>query len=482
MRLAYFFRGGGIPSSAVLHKPVAARQQYIPPHALIARQAVIEIVAVFLSGLVGTVAYWTLLSDSVWLPDAATLLLPNILVALLSAVFALTGATYRLVFVSAAAYRWTGVIGLAKATAVLTIVLFAFKISDTVSRGAVGVQFCVSLIAVLSVRAGIWKWISQRVESGRLSTERVIVIGDLSTRSDVLKTLQARGSIVADTFFFSDSPATVLRRVVEGCRTKSIDRVIIRSKPAEVGFAADLVALLAETPSTVEIVPHVVDLVAGLGSRHAAEAPQTTVVLRNRTLSEFDLVLKRMFDVTFGTFALVALAPVFAATALAIRLEGDGPILFRQARHGYGNRTINVYKFRSMRVVESGETARQATKNDPRISKVGKFIRRTNIDELPQLLNVIAGDMSIVGPRPHPVALNEAFCEQIRLFHRRHNIKPGITGWAQVNGLRGETDTIEKMQKRVEHDIWYVANWSFLLDIRIVLLTLFSPRAYRNAR
>jgi lipopolysaccharide/colanic/teichoic acid biosynthesis glycosyltransferase len=135
-----------------------------------------------------------------------------------------------------------------------------------------------------------------------------------------------------------------------------------------------------------------------------------------------------------------------------------------------------------MHVLEEGKAFRQATRNDPRVTRVGRFLRRTNLDEIPQLFNVLFGEMSVVGPRPHPVALNEAFSDRIKWFNRRHNIRPGITGWAQINGYRGETDTIEKMAGRVEHDLWYLDNWSFFLDFKIMLLTVFSPLAYREAR
>ena len=173
--------------------------------------------------------------------------------------------------------------------------------------------------------------------------------------------------------------------------------------------------------------------------------------------------------------------PVTAVISLAVRLESAGPALFRQKRHGYNNEQINVIKFRTMTVVESGESFQQAIKSDPRITPLGRILRRTNIDEFPQLFNVLLGEMSIVGPRPHPVALNEQYERLITPFMRRHNIKPGITGWAQVNGHRGGTDTIEKMQRRLEYDLHYIDNWSFLFDLQIIILTLFSRKAYRNA-
>jgi lipopolysaccharide/colanic/teichoic acid biosynthesis glycosyltransferase len=179
--------------------------------------------------------------------------------------------------------------------------------------------------------------------------------------------------------------------------------------------------------------------------------------------------------------ALFLLSPLLPLISLAIKLGSRGPVLFRQTRHGYNNEVIRVFKFRSMTMIEDGSRCKQAVKNDPRVTPVGRILRRLNLDELPQLVNVLLGEMSIVGPRPHPIALNEAFAERIPPFSRRHKVKPGLTGWAQVNGYRGETDTIEKMQRRIECDLYYIDNWSFLLDIKIILMTVFSKRGYTNA-
>jgi exopolysaccharide biosynthesis polyprenyl glycosylphosphotransferase len=190
---------------------------------------------------------------------------------------------------------------------------------------------------------------------------------------------------------------------------------------------------------------------------------------------------KRAFDISVAGLALLAFSPLLLAVSLAIKLDSHGPVFFRQTRHGYNNEIIKVLKFRSMTTIEDGRSFKQAVRNDPRVTRVGGILRRTNIDELPQLVNVLLGEMSIVGPRPHPIALNEAFAERISPFSRRHKVKPGITGWAQVNGHRGETDTIEKMRRRVESDLYYIDNWSFLLDIKIIVMTLFSKRAYTNA-
>jgi exopolysaccharide biosynthesis polyprenyl glycosylphosphotransferase len=173
--------------------------------------------------------------------------------------------------------------------------------------------------------------------------------------------------------------------------------------------------------------------------------------------------------------ALVLLSPVMLVTAIAIKLESKGPVLFRQKRHGFNNELIDVYKFRSMYTDRTDATASKlVTKNDPRVTKVGRFIRKTSIDELPQLFNVLKGELSIVGPRPHALqakAANLPYYEAVDGYFARHRVKPGMTGWAQINGWRGETDTVEKIMQRVNHDLYYIEKWSLLLDAYIVVMT-----------
>jgi len=184
-----------------------------------------------------------------------------------------------------------------------------------------------------------------------------------------------------------------------------------------------------------------------------------------------DALLKRIFDVVISVLALAALSPVMLATAIGIKLGPRGPVLFRQRRYGLDGRQIVVCKFRSMTVVEDGGVVRQATKNDQRVTPLGAFLRKTSLDELPQLFNVLGGSMSLVGPRPHAVAHNEQYRGLIKGYMVRHKVKPGITGWAQVNGLRGETDSIEKMRRRIEYDIEYLRRWSLGLDMLILCKT-----------
>lgn len=192
--------------------------------------------------------------------------------------------------------------------------------------------------------------------------------------------------------------------------------------------------------------------------------------------------LKRLEDLLLGVIICLLIAPVCLLIAIVVKLTSNGPVLFKQYRTGINGKSFKVYKFRSMVVhKEKTGSVTQATKNDVRVTRVGAFLRRTSLDELPQFFNVLQGRMSIVGPRPHALSHNEYYKDLVESYMQRHKVKPGITGWAQVSGYRGETDTLEKMQKRVEYDLWYIDNWSLWLDLRIIFLTVFKGFTNRNA-
>lgn len=183
---------------------------------------------------------------------------------------------------------------------------------------------------------------------------------------------------------------------------------------------------------------------------------------------------KRLEDIVLSLFILIIISPVMLWVAVGVKFSSSGPILFKQDRYGLDGQKIKVWKFRSMVVMDNGRDVKQAKKNDPRVTKFGAFIRRTSLDELPQFFNVLQGSMSIVGPRPHAIAHNEQYRSIIDRYMLRHKVKPGITGWAQINGYRGETDTLEKMEKRVQFDLEYIQNWSLWMDIKIVFATIFK--------
>ncbi|RUZ14059.1 undecaprenyl-phosphate glucose phosphotransferase, partial [Mesorhizobium sp. M7A.F.Ca.CA.001.09.1.1] len=195
----------------------------------------------------------------------------------------------------------------------------------------------------------------------------------------------------------------------------------------------------------------------------------------DKPINDWDSVAKRAFDIVFSLIGIVVFSPVMLATAIAIKLDSKGPVLFHQKRHGFNNEIIEVYKFRSMYTDKADPTAKQTvTKNDPRVTRVGRFIRKTSIDELPQFFNSLLGSLSLVGPRPHAIAAqshNLLYNEVVDGYFARHKVKPGVTGWAQINGWRGEMDTNEKIRMRTEYDLYYIENWSLLFDLRILFLT-----------
>ncbi|MGY4485817.1 Undecaprenyl-phosphate glucose phosphotransferase [Bradyrhizobium sp. LM3.2] len=196
-----------------------------------------------------------------------------------------------------------------------------------------------------------------------------------------------------------------------------------------------------------------------------------TAELRRAPLSWKERALKRMLDLAGTSLALLVFAPVMLVTAILIKATSKGPVFFRQTRNGFNGRAFKIFKFRTMGVLEDGPKIVQASRNDPRVTSIGKWLRKTSIDELPQLFNVLKGDMSLVGPRPHAAAHNTEYEQIIGNYAFRHHVKPGITGWAQVNGYRGETRALEMMEKRVEYDLWYINNWSLWLELRIILQT-----------
>jgi Undecaprenyl-phosphate glucose phosphotransferase len=239
---------------------------------------------------------------------------------------------------------------------------------------------------------------------------------------------------------------------------------------------------LRHSPVMIRFVPDIFSFRLLLGHAVTEVAGIPVVDINYSPISGLNYVIKEIEDRFLGTLILLMISPVLLLISIAIWIDSRGPIVFKQERHGWDGKVIKVYKFRSMVVhQEQDGKVTQATKGDARVTKVGAFIRRTSLDELPQFFNVVQGRMSIVGPRPHPLAHNEFYKEQVDHYFQRLRVKPGITGWAQVNGWRGETDTLDKMKKRVEYDLYYIQNWSLGFDLKIIVLTLFKGFVNENA-
>jgi Undecaprenyl-phosphate glucose phosphotransferase len=216
-------------------------------------------------------------------------------------------------------------------------------------------------------------------------------------------------------------------------------------------------------------------------ARLSTLGPVASLQLTRRPLTRREIIEKRVFDLIIAAGALIAATPFLILVALLIKLDSPGPIFFVQRRYGFNQQPFRIIKFRTMRTLDDGPVIRQARQNDPRLTGIGRWLRRWNIDEVPQLFNVLTGDMSLVGPRPHALSHDREYEQRISRYARRHNVRPGITGWAQIHGYRGETDTEEKMRKRVEYDLYYIDNWSLWLDFKIMVRTVLSRSAYRNA-
>jgi len=391
-------------------------------------------------------------------------------------------------------FLWNGASGAFLVFSFFLSTIFLLKISADYSRATVIVQAVSVLLTVLCTRAIWFSLLQPAIASGLIDARRVILIGDPSHCLHFSARATATGIRTIRSFDFptfrADSsvpsrPGAVqvlpdARQLVANCRPLRADDIVILTLEPHVPAALTLASALSELPVDVHVVPvGAVDLMAV--SRITQFGNMVTMRIFQCPLTPFNRAIKRAFDIAAAIAGLIMVSPLFVIVAIAIKLDSPGPVFFRQTRHGYNNEPIRVLKFRSMSVMEEGDNFRPVTRHDPRVTRLGRFLRHTNIDELPQLFNVLVGDMSIVGPRPHATAQNEVFAELISSFSRRHNVKPGITGWAQVNGYRGNTDTLEKMQRRLEHDLYYIDNWSLILDLKIIVMTLFSRKVYWNA-
>jgi len=344
---------------------------------------------------------------------------------------------------------------------------------------------------VLTVlRIHLYRQLAKMLTLGQLQVERFGVIGDQAAvsrlRSDP-RIWQQGGQVVTDLVL----PEGMAGRLPSPETIASFARQCVEKQCQHVLLVGDLNDLEAVGTIIAPCRPYALNML--LYPRSAIERSEVNLIdivplgsvnsvrLLSAPLNDAGHLLKRSFDVAAAGCGLLLLFPVLLAIAAIIRMTSPGPALFRQERRGFNGRNFYIFKFRSMRVMEDGRAMRQAQKNDPRITPIGQFIRRTSIDELPQLLNVLRGDMSLVGPRPHAISHDDELSGKFDLYAQRQRIKPGITGWAQVNGFRGDTSTQDKIEARTLHDLYYAENWSLLLDIWIVLLTVFSPRTRQNA-
>ena len=370
---------------------------------------------------------------------------------------------------------------------ILLVLGYLTKTSDVFSRLWTIVWALSALAGMVAVRVAAAIAIARRRELGQFA-QRVAIVGAGPTADRIaLRIARAPSTETQLAGVFDDAPppthdtAGTIGDLERLLRAGEADVVVVALGSDRRGEAAAALARLGVIAADVRLFVDTFDLdlpVRGFGV--VAGAP--TLAIYERPLAGWSLVAKAIEDRALALLLLLLFAPVMAAIALAIRLEGRGPILFRQQRLGFNSERFTVFKFRTM-ATSAGEDPAvvPARRGDPRVTAVGAFLRRTSLDELPQLLNVLRGDMSLVGPRPHAVVHDQQYARQIDGFLSRHRVKPGMTGWAQVNGLRGEIDGADKMRRRLEHDLFYIENWSVMFDLRILILTAFIGFAHRNA-
>ncbi|MCG6201295.1 undecaprenyl-phosphate glucose phosphotransferase [Psychromonas antarctica] len=370
---------------------------------------------------------------------------------------------------------------------------FLFKQSEGYSRVIVVLWFSLSIIL-----SSLWRILQRQYivlchKSGYF-IKRVAIIGSTDAGIDLFKEIKKNNDLGYQLLgVYDDRASERVRKELKNdligrfedalyeARKGNIDILFIALPLKAEKRIADILLLLGDTTVDVHFLPNF--LISSLiRSRTDHVGNIDTISVYESPYYGSKKWVKRIEDIILSSLILCIIAIPLLFISLMIKVTSPGPILFKQRRYGLGGEEILVWKFRTMSVMENDEKVVQATKNDPRITPLGAFLRRTSLDEFPQFFNVLCGHMSVVGPRPHAVAHNEEFRKKVEFYMLRHKVKPGITGWAQVNGWRGETDTLDKMRNRVDCDLYYIKNWSIWLDIKIIFLTIFkgftNPNAY----
>jgi undecaprenyl-phosphate galactose phosphotransferase/putative colanic acid biosynthesis UDP-glucose lipid carrier transferase len=373
----------------------------------------------------------------------------------------------------------------------LALIAFLLKVGATYSRGTFVVFYLLTPIALLGARKVAKIALARAVDRGAIGGRDIVLIGDGNEMAAL-----RRGNLLA-LCGAPDVSRFVLSRDDDE-RTRSAKDVQVISAAANFARRHNCRLILVALPwrdaarielvkDQIKMVPVGVRLLPDMSVRALSDLTWSerkrvpAIELQRSPLSVGQLFVKRTMDVIVASFALVFFLPIIVLSAVAIKLDSPGPVIFRQARTGFNGKRFLILKFRTMTVQEDGASVVQARPGDSRVTKIGRLLRESSIDELPQLWNVLKGDMSLIGPRPHALAHDNYFETVLRDYAFRHNVKPGITGWAQCNGARGPTPTIEHVAERVKLDLWYITNWSLWLDLLILVKTTFEVLRRRNA-
>jgi Undecaprenyl-phosphate glucose phosphotransferase len=358
---------------------------------------------------------------------------------------------------------------------VMTAILFFARVADETSRAWVVIWAFAGLAGLFGVRLVSDAWLARWSRNGKLIFN-VAVVGSAAAAAALAQRIGREGSedirVLGIFGLPGEGEAGEIEALAALARSVRVDEVVLALPCTGAQQARAALRTLATLPADVKLC---VDLEGVLPSADAS------LLIYQRPLAGWRIIVKRAMDVVLSAALIVLFAPLLAAVAALIRLDSRGPVIFCQQRFGFNKQPFTVYKFRTMHCAADDPTVPQARRNDPRVTRSGGFLRRSSLDELPQLFNVLGGSMSLVGPRPHAIVHDEKYAVLIDGYLARHRVLPGITGWAQVNGLRGETDTTEKMARRIEHDLFYIDHWSPLFDIRILARTLRIAFGDRNA-
>lgn len=379
-------------------------------------------------------------------------------------------------------YAWSSVL------ISLLFITFTFKVTATFSR-IWFISFWISGLIYVSMYRSILDKALNTLRAKGINRKKILVYGAGKVGRDIGNRLLEHPEIGFDIAAYLDDNQSIQGTKVHKVQVEHPDQLLELAKDVHeiwiaLPFSADIRVqeILFQTRHLTSVIRFIPDIFHYRLLNHSVSeiAGIPIININGSPISYRAKILKRIEDVVLGSIILTLISPLMLLITILIKVTSKGPVFYKQKRHGFDGKPINVYKFRSM-YYERNDTFKQATKHDTRITPIGKFIRRTSIDELPQFFNVIQGRMSIVGPRPHAISMNEEFKDKVDQYMQRHKMMPGITGWAQVNGYRGETDTLEKMEKRIEFDLYYIENWSILFDLQIILLTIFKGFIGKNA-
>ena len=374
---------------------------------------------------------------------------------------------------------------------VLFLISFAFKFTESLSRIGLGLWFLLSIIYLYSWRLVVYLYKRHRRSLG-LNLRNVAIVGATESAVNLYNEINKNDELGFNFLGFFDDrkPERLFENSIKHDVAGRIQNAVDAARDGEISVLyialpmkadkriADILRQLGDTTVDVHIIPDfLISNLIHARIEHVGDV-DTLSVFESPFIGAREFI-KRTEDIIVAFIILMLISPILIAIAFAVKFTSKGPVIFKQDRYGLDGRKIKVWKFRSMSVTENSVVVTQATKNDARITPLGGFLRRTSLDELPQFINVLKGDMSIVGPRPHAVAHNEEYRKKVEFYMLRHKAKPGITGWAQINGWRGETDTLDKMEKRVEFDLHYIKHWSLWFDIKIIFMTIF--KGFKNA-